>query len=321
MMTKPRHRPPSRLTRALARLLAYCWRFQTLPLATWLFAEVTSPSVLYRRFLGLRLAVDVARGNPQRLLYLQGQGYSPEQHLLLEQLAPGMTVVDVGANIGHYMLLFARAVGPSGQVVCFEPEPDNLVELARNRELNNLTFVQIEAVALGSEDGTTGLTPGINGHVVEFQGHGLTVPLHRLDSLVSGHVDLLKIDVEGYEGHVLAGATGLLSRCHPALFLELHPAEIAAPHTIDGVLRLLSSLGYSVSLYEPRPEDSFREKFVSRYIGPGYAPVSDPAALLAQCTAGRRIVPFWAVCAPGTPSGSEVGEARPSYSASTDTSS
>src|SRR5690349_11276470 len=116
----------------LGRLRAGVWRFRSLRFAEHLFAGARSASVVDRPFFGYRLYLDVSRSNVQRMLYLEGERFLPEVPLLASLVAPGMHVVDVGANIGYYLLFLARRVGPEGSVTCIEPEPDNLIELERN---------------------------------------------------------------------------------------------------------------------------------------------------------------------------------------------
>jgi FkbM family methyltransferase len=285
---------PSPLRLRLARLRALVWRFHTLPLAHRLFAARGGPQILRRRLFGFELAVDVSRGNPQRLLFLEGERFLAERGLIQSLLGPGLHAVDVGANIGYYLLLLARAVGPGGTVTCFEPDPDNLEELHRNATINELANVSILPAAVGAEDSTAALTPGINSSV-STDGE-IQVPLVRLDSCLDLPVGFLKIDVEGYEGHVLAGAERILREDRPTLFLEIHPGFLSPPYTVDGLLDGLRGLYGQVKLYEIAPQESLADKLRARYLGRGVRAVPDPVALLADCHAGRRKEPFWAVC-------------------------
>src|SRR5712691_9204706 len=88
----------------LARLRASLWRFRTLPYSQALFAEAPCPYVLERSLFGFRLLVDASRSSAQRLLYLEGERFLLERPLLASLARPGSRVVDVGANIGYYML-------------------------------------------------------------------------------------------------------------------------------------------------------------------------------------------------------------------------
>jgi FkbM family methyltransferase len=205
-----------------------------------------------------------------------------------------MHAVDVGANIGYYLLLLARAVGPDGTISCFEPDPDNLIELERNVRLNSLTNVRVYPAAVGAQDATVELRGGINSAIAA--GGEIRVPLLCLDSTAKRPVDFLKIDVEGYEGHVLAGARQVLTQDRPNLFLEIHPSFLASPYTVDEMLRELGRLYERIELHEIAPEESFGDKLRARYLNHGVRRVADPEALLATCRAGRREEPFWAVC-------------------------
>jgi FkbM family methyltransferase len=280
----------------LGRWWSFCWRFRTLSLSARVFAGAVQPYVLRRRLFGHELAVDVSRSSVQRLLFLEGERYIGERKLVRSLLAPGMRAADVGANIGFYLLLIESAVGPAGQVTCFEPDADNVRELRRNVEANRLANVEVVAAAVGTLDGAVSLRPGINAAVVP-QGRGeLTVPLVRLDSALAAPVDFLKIDVEGYEGHVLEGARHLLSVQRPNLFLEVHPGFLAPPHTVDGILGLLAEHYPEPELFETAPQDRLGAKLRGRYLGRPVRRVRDVAALLTACRCGLRREPFWVVC-------------------------
>src|SRR5688572_25994764 len=122
----------------LGRAVAFLYRLNTLRLATIIFRGVDSPTVVRRRFYGRSLVLDVSRANPQKLLWLQGRRFVQERFLLQRFVRPGMTVVDVGANIGYYTLMFASFVDGHGRVFSIEPDPTNLRELRANVAENKL---------------------------------------------------------------------------------------------------------------------------------------------------------------------------------------
>jgi FkbM family methyltransferase len=287
----------------LARLQAFCWRFRTLSLAARVFAGAPRPLVLERRLFGHRLQVDVSRSNVQRLLFLDGERFVGERELVRGLLAPGMRVADVGANIGYYLLLIESVVGPTGRVVCFEPEAANLRELRRNALVNGFANVEVVAAAAGAANGTVALRTGINAAIVEPGAGDCTVALVSLDAALAEAVDLVKIDVEGYEGQVLAGARRLLAERRPALWLEIHPAMLAPPCSVDSILGLLAEHYPAPRLFEISPQAGLRAKLAARYLGRPVRQVPDAAELLDDCRAGRRGDPFWAAySAAGGPS-------------------
>ena len=104
----------------------------------------------------------------------------------------GMTVVDVGANLGYYSLLASGLVGPSGRVIALEPNSENCRLLLSSLRLNDITNVQLRPVAA---DTTTGWAyysthVGSNGGLIEggdlLSHPGTVVPTFRLDDLVEG---------------------------------------------------------------------------------------------------------------------------------------
>ena len=292
----------SALTLALGRLWAWLWRFRTLALADRLFAGVAAPRVLERKLFGLRLRADVGRGNQQRLLYLEGERFVGERAMVRRLLRPGMRAVDVGANIGYYLLLLESVVGAAGRVACFEPEPENLRELERNIRVNEFANVDLFAAAVGAQPGTVSLRAGINGAIVaDGAGGAVTVPMVTLDSAIPGPVDFVKIDVEGWEGHVLAGAKRLLLEHRPALWVEIHPGFLAPPYTVDGILAEIRRIHGGLQLLEIAPQDGFAEKARARYLGRPVRSVPNPEILLAECRAMRRQEPFWAVASGRVP--------------------
>ena len=287
---------------ALARLRAGVWRFKTHPFAERLFAGAPMPLVLTRPLFGRTLPVDVSRSSAHRLLYLEGERFVAERHLLHRLVRRGMRVADVGANIGYYALLFARAVGPEGAVLCCEPEPDNLVELERTLSWNGLANVRVLPVAVGDRDGEAFLARGVNGRVSANGGPpppgAVAVPLRRLDTLLPEGVDLLKVDVEGYEGRVLDGAERLLREHRPVLVVELHPATMVAPHSIDGIVETLAPLYRDLAAYVPARQRHMGEKLAARYLPRAGVRRAELPELLAACREGRRRDPFWLVAGP-----------------------
>ncbi len=142
-------------------------------------------------------------------------------------LRPGATVVDVGANLGWYPLVAAPIVGPAGRVFAVEPNP-GLARLVQESVHTNgfMAWTQVYQVALSDAPGVVDLVydpdmPG--GGVIRPATYALTyvrstatrVAAVRLDSLLAGHagpVDVLKMDIEGWEGVALRGMTEVLDR-------------------------------------------------------------------------------------------------------------
>jgi FkbM family methyltransferase len=134
-----------------------------------------------------------------------------------------MVAVDVGANIGYFTLLAASLVGTSGRVFAVEPWPANLALLRRFVELNSLSQVSVFGFGLGSSEGSERISQAdqnvFNNRTATMAvetGTILTVPVRPLDSCVRewglNQIDLLKIDVDGFETRILQGAKETLER-------------------------------------------------------------------------------------------------------------
>lgn len=230
------------------RGLAFVYRLNALRIASFVFRGVSEPLMVNRPFFGRSLFLDVARSNAQKLLWLQGERYVEERYLLSQHVRPGMTLVDVGANIGFYALMLSSYLKGEGSIICLEPDPTNLIELRANVAGNHLEpSITILPVAAGSADGVISFEPGLNAHAAE--NGSMQVEVRRLDSLNLPQVNFMKIDVEGFEGSVLDGAQALIERCHPTLFLELHPQLLTA-HTHAEIMHLVQRHYTQIAVYQ-----------------------------------------------------------------------
>jgi FkbM family methyltransferase len=171
-------------------------------------------------------------------------------------LRPGMTFVDVGANIGYFTLLAASRVGPAGRVLSFEPTPRVCQRLRENIQLNNLSNVVTVQKAIADQAGKARFfqsseDPEENSLFRHETGADpVDVDIATLDDELWKHnireVDLLKIDAEGAELAVLKGARALLSAPNrPAIVLEVNPVTLGqAGIDPQQVLNLLEQYGY-----------------------------------------------------------------------------
>jgi FkbM family methyltransferase len=158
---------------------------------------------------------------------------------MLKLLKPGFKVIDAGANMGYLTLAFARQCS-SGMVYSFEPDSENFKTLTRNVELNALRNVKLFNTALGDSPRTATLyklyenNPGANRILPEAPQANIeheNVTVTTLDVLYEQgaftEVDFMKVDVEGFEMFLLQGATTMIRKCQPMLFVELAAPNLA----------------------------------------------------------------------------------------------
>ena len=136
-------------------------------------------------------------------------------------IAPGDVCLECGGHHGCTAILLSRWVGAEGKVITFEAMPDNQDVLERNVQQNHIRNVVLERKAVGAENGTVEFPSGRNTMI--------KVDLINLDEFAHLMPTFLKIDVEGFEGQVLRGASKILAR-RPKIALEIHSPETLAMH-------------------------------------------------------------------------------------------
>ncbi len=198
------------------------------------------------------------------------RGENPEYDVLRSCLKAGDTFVDIGANFGTFSLLASRIVGTTGRVIAIEPQPVLASNLRRSLSLSGVTNCELHEVACGRAKGESTLIiprddSGRAGFFPDFSGRPGSKPVEvqvsRLDDLVRSEVSagamLIKIDVEGSELDVLAGAEETISTRRPTILIELNPwSAKAAGTSTSALVRRLTQLGYkSFSVVGSGPVD------------------------------------------------------------------
>jgi FkbM family methyltransferase len=160
--------------------------------------------------------------------------WNPEEYAAFRKVVrAGSTVLDVGANVGAYTLLFAQWAGPAGRVIAFEPAPASIAGLRRQLHLNGLTGrVEVVAAAVGDAVGSASFecdgASGANALATSPRGaHTITVATTTIDAFCAERgvrPDVIKIDVEGSELDVLRGARRTLQATSIEVFIEFHPS-------------------------------------------------------------------------------------------------
>lgn len=191
--------------------------------------------------------------------YEAGTNELPVQHAIVHHLGPGAVFYDVGANIGFFSLLAARRVANTGAVHAFEAIPACARALRLNAARNGL-HVAVHECAVSDAEGTIEVMqakhPG--GSSIAERPHdyvrSLEVRSTTLDAVVEGGAPaptMVKIDVEGAELAVLAGASRLLTQRPPVVLCEVDdPSSSGAEHRAELVRAVLERVGYRVEMLE-----------------------------------------------------------------------
>lgn len=202
---------------------------------------------------------------------------------------PGGTAVDIGAHVGQFALLAARAAGTSGAVVAFEPQPLIRERLNRNIEANRFTNIEVLSCALSDRrgmsafhatenDSNSGLASLCSSPSTCSLAH-IEVETDTLDDVLLSRcvssLDVIKIDVEGEEASVLRGARRVLEQYRPAVLFEANDALPGTPIT-SAAIEVLRGMGYR--FFAPGPSDGEQPNLVA---------CADTDVLDALTTVGR----------------------------------
>lgn len=192
-----------------------------------------------------------------------GNIYERQTKAALRKLvSPGSLVLDIGANIGAHTLHLAQLVGPSGRVMAFEPTDFAFRKLSRNLELNPSLASRVEAYHcfLTANDGTRvpnaiysswplAREAGLHAKHLGREMQTESAQARSLDSILSERADrkvqLVKLDVDGFECDVLRGATAMLRDARPVFVMELAPYVLEERGTsLDELLSHFVPNGY-----------------------------------------------------------------------------
>lgn len=201
----------------------------------WIYKHTNSDGVVEVEYFDVKLRVP---GHDTGLAPgLVGGYYEKLQLGVYERLSKdAKVIVDVGANIGLYSAIGAKNMKSGGKLFAFEPIPTNSKLLRSNLELNNLSDkVKIAPYAVGEDNRKLELyiseKSGGNHSAGGFGESGYTDVLEVKQTSIDAYVvrtgidkvDLMKVDVEGYDGYVLKGSLKTITQSQPALMIECIP--------------------------------------------------------------------------------------------------
>lgn len=218
--------------------------------------------------LDFYLLVDPCDDGISRDLFLYGEREEHAARCFMKYLKPGQIIVDIGSNIGYYVLFEAYFIRRTGRIFAIEPDLNNVNLLKRNVKLNSLeSIVDITHAAISNYSGNIKL------HIANMSNlHAINVlpsmkkyvhfkdivevPCYTLEDFCSlkkisfESVDVLRMDVEGHETYILSSSIDLLKNNKKlVLFIEIHPRLIKEDNFISyyDFLKLFEDLNFKVA--------------------------------------------------------------------------
>lgn len=213
---------------------------------------------------GVKIALDTADNSVSEPM-IRNREYEPEvTRVLRNVIRPGMTVLDIGANVGFFTALSADLVGSSGRVIAVEPNSENCRLILRTAEINQFDNVELLPIALAESNGWSHFVNhlGSNGSLAGASeselvgGWGQIVPVMRGDDLIKGSIDVVKMDVEGAEARVVRGMAGLIEEHRPVVVTEASEEMLkrVSDCSLSDYLNWFQERNYSVHLISTMAE-------------------------------------------------------------------
>ena len=214
-----------------------------------------------KRIYNYEMFLDLHDKGISRTLLLFGERELEHKSMLEEFLKPGMTVLDIGANIGYYALMEMKLIGDDGTLIAVEPSESNVGLLKMNLELNGYSNIEIHNAAVSNESGTKQFFLSEMSNLNTFHDTGtgslhlsgktVAVPTFTVPQIMNGrHLDLIRMDVEGHEVEVINGLLEAIEKkvYRPSIIFETHLSRYDDEHNFEEPLRRLLGLGYEAKL-------------------------------------------------------------------------
>lgn len=223
-----------------------------------------------KKVQGSKMLLDLSDKGINRDLFLYGCREPECTQIFKSELSEGMKVVDIGANIGYYVLMEAQIIGDTGIIYAIEPAPRNFEALTENIQMNPYASrVKLYNMAISNKSGKILFTiadsanhhrlfvPGSPASRPEEHQNVIEVDTATLDEVLGGKdIDVIRMDTEGAEWVILKGMKKILGNDKPMkLFIEVHPKLIREyGGDVEAWLEVLAIAGFKVKylvMYEP----------------------------------------------------------------------
>ncbi|MFQ3308539.1 MAG: FkbM family methyltransferase [Candidatus Nanohaloarchaea archaeon] len=197
------------------------------------------------------MILDATNIGLEKDLFLQNIREAESTKIFRSEIEEGDAIADIGSNIGYYTLMAAKEAGNSGKVFSIEPDPETYQRLNENIELNDYSNIKTLNKAIGSSRKKEYFTRSkiTNTRHIHYEGEekDLEVEVQSLDNVIEENIDVVRMDVEGYEHNILKGMKNTLSENNVKLFLEMHPRKIKFyDSSLEDLMSFLSRYDFKV---------------------------------------------------------------------------
>ena len=189
-------------------------------------------------------------------------------HLMINELKQDMVCIDLGSNIGYYAVIESNIIGESGKIFAIEPSPINFPILKLNLENQKKNNFVAYNIGIGDKNEEMEFIISaksnwsrirMNNEKINSEDKVIKIPVKTLNSFVNENdikkIDILRMDVEGFEYSILLGANEVLEKFKPKLFIEIHKMYLGKEKTYQ-IFNELKNKKYEIKYYIPRIYDS-----------------------------------------------------------------
>ena len=237
----------------------------------WLVdSKLGNEEYIMRNILGNHMILNINRKGISKSLAVLGKRERQCIEILSEVLEEDMTVLDLGANIGYYTLIFASQLNKEGTVHAIEPHPHNFKLLSSNIKMNGFEdIVNCHQLAVSDSTGTASLREANRDNVHSIgssSDEGIRVRTTTVPQFISEHgsLDLIRMDIEGYEEKVLDSICENEPEQLPEILFEVHSNKYT--DKFEKIIETMIDSGYKARYVTSKDENS---RTFQRY---GYSP-------------------------------------------------
>jgi FkbM family methyltransferase len=237
--------------------------------------DIFGKKYVQRKIHSYRMNLNLHDQGIGKTLLLFGSREEDHKYILEQELKPGMTVLDLGANVGYYALMESNLVGPTGHVYAVEPHPNNFKELQNNIALNNkqdhVTFYNLAGSNTCSTEKLY-VSKMSNLHSLYKEASHNNKDVIEIKTITISefiknkkNIDFLRMDVEGYEIEVFEGMQAALKNninFRPSILFETHRPKYSEPHhSLRKGLNSLFDFGYipKILISDELPRAKFKD--------------------------------------------------------------